>query len=305
VTLGRKNLDSESYRAAVCNGNCSDGFISNHNYELIDLEKEEVCEHCNTHFSKDDTNYFYSALPPENTKSVIKYIGKLKREGYKVMLLIEKPFGSNLQEAIELKELIEKENLSGQVLISDHYLFKKEVLALTSRPFKKVKIVSLEEVGLENRGGYYNSIGALKDMIQSHFLNIFFKLSGNGTNHDDFEVISYERGQYSDYEKDLGRPSETETFVKIMARVGDREIEFLTGKKLGKKHGYISIDEETIQIDHSDNSYIRLFREFFAGGKENFSSIDSSILGWKIIERIEKEKSDLNFYNEGQSVDHF
>ena len=309
ITLGRKDFSSEGYRLYVCDGKCSDSFENKHNYELINFEDEEICRNCRLHLSKKDVNYFYSALPPKNIESVVKYVGKLKRNGYKVSLLLEKPFGSSLKEAIFLKKLIAKENLSKEVAISDHYLFKKEVLSLgPKKSFKKVKIVSLENLGLENRAGYYDSIGALRDMVQSHFFNIVFKLTKNVKKFlNSFEVVHYKRAQYGDgknrgYIKELGKFSETETFAHVKARFDNRELEFITGKKFSSKSGYIAIDDNVSHFDSSDNSYTRPFEDFLSGNKKNFSSINSSIIGWKLIEIIERKKSELSFYEEGTEI---
>jgi len=307
ITLGRKNLDSESYRSLVCGDNCSEDFIKKHVYSVINFEDKEICRDCNIYLDKDNVNYFYSALPPKNIGDVIRYVGRLKYEGYPISLLIEKPFGSSLKEAISLKKLIDEEKLSENVLISDHYLFKKEVMNLPLIPFKKIKIVSLEKVGLENRISYYDGVGALKDMIQSHFLNIFLKLLKNSKEilHT-FEIISYERAQYGNgidegYVKDLGKSSDTETFVKVNGKVGDINFEFVTGKKFDEKISYISIDDDKIILNDLENPYIRLFEDFLSDKREGFLDMETSMLGWELTELIQLKESRLSFYKEGSN----
>ena len=306
VTLGRKDHTDQSYRNFVCDGECDENFSDKHVYVKIDMENGVECQDCLLHLDKKGVNYFYSALPPANIADVVRYLGRLKRDGYRIKLLVEKPFGTSLKDAVNLKKLIAKEKMTEDVLVSDHYLFKKEVMARKPRAFKKLEIVSLEKVGLERRAGYYDGVGALKDMVQSHFFNIAFRLMKNPAKSFAVpKVLVYERGQYGDgkgsgkghdYVRDLGKPSDTETFAHVVMKAGGREFDFVTGKMFVKKTGYISIDGKTIHFNSADNPYVRLLEDFFLGKKDHFATIDESILGWKLTEAIQKKTSKLSFY---------
>lgn len=304
IALGRRDLTTETYWDFATGGKQPQNTQGNHAYLKVNLEDDKMCENCDTYLSKKSINFFYSALPPQNTTAIIGYLDKIKCQGYKVKLLTEKPFGSSLADAIRLKKIIQQKNMEEDVLISDHYLFKKEIVDLKRRPFKKLKIVSIEEVGLENRAGYYDDIGALKDMIQSHFLNIAFKLVGNSQKEfRNFDVTHYLRGQYGDgktngYTRDLGKHSDTETFVHVIIKTDHKEFEFITGKKFNEKSGYLSLDDTVIRFNHHDNPYVRLFKDFFLGKRSEFATIESSIIGWQVTEAIQKKKSPLTFYQE-------
>jgi glucose-6-phosphate 1-dehydrogenase len=300
ITLGRKDLTTKEYRELVTDGDCSKDFLQKHLYVKVDLENPNVPEDFYRYLSKRTTNYFYSALPPAQIKSVIGHVSQIKRRGYKVSLLMEKPFGSSLREALALKKLLKKEQLTSHTLISDHYLFKKEVLALKRQPFKKLKIVSLEEVGLEKRAGYYDDIGALRDMLQSHFLNIAFKLTGTSrAQFTKLTTLLHQRGQYHSYTQELGKPSDTETFVRVVAKIGNKEFEFITGKKFDRKLGYIAVDDKVVHFDSNDNSYISLFKDFLSNKKERFATVDASILGWEITESLARKRPQLVLYPAG------
>ena len=180
------------------------------------------------------------------------------------------------------------------VHISDHYLFKKNILALHKQTFSKLKIVSVEKLGLEGRASYYDSTGALKDMVQSHFLNIVFKLFDDFS---DFKVIKYERKQYDGYESELGKKSDTETFVHLIIESKEKIFEFITGKAFNSKESYIEIDGKRVEIDSSENPYMEKFRRFLNSETNDFPDLEHTFLAWKIIESLPKAK--LGHYKKG------
>ena len=123
----------------------------------------------------------------------------------------------------------------------------------------------------------------------------------------DFRVISYERAQYGDgiktgYVKDLGKPSDTETFVRVVASAGERTFEFITGKKFDKKMGYLSIDGKYIPLENSDNPYVLLFDAYLSGKYNNLVTAETSIFGWKLTELIIKRNAELTYYKPGKKV---
>ena len=97
-------------------------------------------------------------------------------------LIVEKPFGYDLSSAIELNKKISKHFNEDQIYRIDHYLGKETVQNILVTRFSNgifeplwnrnyvhhVEITSVENIGIENRGGYYESSGALRDMVQNH-----------------------------------------------------------------------------------------------------------------------------------------
>jgi glucose-6-phosphate 1-dehydrogenase len=133
---------------------------------------------------------FYLSVPP---KSFPDIIGMLQKHGLAKAepgrwrrVVIEKPFGHDLQSAEELDDLLESVFDPDSVFRIDHYLGKETVqnlLALrfantifeplwNSRYVDSVQITMAEDIGIEGRAGYYDGVGAARDVIQNHLLQL-------------------------------------------------------------------------------------------------------------------------------------
>ncbi|OHA15535.1 MAG: hypothetical protein A3H57_00250 [Candidatus Taylorbacteria bacterium RIFCSPLOWO2_02_FULL_43_11] len=301
IALGRREFTDSMYQALVCEDDeCRKKFEPK--YYKVDFGDSLVCEDCDKYLSKNETNLFYSALPPGQIEDVLKYVGLLKKGGFKVKLLIEKPFGTDLKHAKHLVSVIDQYGLQNDLFISDHYLFKDGVRKVRPRSFSKFKMVSLEDVGLEKRVGYFDRIGTLKDMIQSHFLNTIFRiLNDKAEEFSDFKVDHYVRGQYLGYAKELGKKTETETYVSLGIKTKNKYLEFISGKRFDSKLGYIEIDGKRTDFGASKNDYKNVFSGFINDLRGDFATIDESILAWEIIEKIEMNKKPVVFYPIGMS----
>ncbi|MFZ1807903.1 MAG: glucose-6-phosphate dehydrogenase, partial [Cyclobacteriaceae bacterium] len=132
---------------------------------------------------------FYLSTPPSLYGIIpqnLAAVGLNKQgDGWK-RLIIEKPFGYDLQSALKLKDELLKEWSEEQLFRIDHYLGKETVQNLLVTRFSNgifeplwnrnyinhVEITSAESIGVEKRGGYYESSGALRDMVQNHLLQV-------------------------------------------------------------------------------------------------------------------------------------
>ena len=125
----------------------------------------------------------YLALPPRITIELCKALTTIEiPEGLRLGL--EKPFGSDLESARKLNELLAGLVPENQIFRIDHFLGKSVVLNLlglrfTNRVFEqvwnnqhieRVEITVDEILALEDRAGYYDGAGAMRDMVQSHLL---------------------------------------------------------------------------------------------------------------------------------------
>lgn len=280
--LGRRELDNAGYLDML--GSKPEFKL---NYLQVDFSKLDIKE-----FDENEENLVYISLPPGMIFFVLEYLAGLN---YKFRILVEKPFGSNLEDALRLEKLINTKKLN--VGISDHYLFKPEVLSLKKKEFSSLRIVSLESLGTEARK-YYDGVGAVKDMVQSHFFNILFKLID--FNEKDVKIERVDFGQYRGYAEEIGHKSKIETFARIKLDIKGRKVEFITGKKFDKKLAFLELDSRKVSLLGSDD-YKLIFSDFIAGRKDNFPKISDALIAWKITEKILGIKTKLEKYDDNVS----
>ncbi|MBI3979510.1 MAG: glucose-6-phosphate dehydrogenase [Chloroflexi bacterium] len=131
---------------------------------------------------------FYLATPPSAYAPIIAQLGAagLNRSTGWARIIVEKPFGHDLQSAHELNEQLLAVFRESQVFRIDHYLGKETVQNILALRFGNgifeplwnrqfidhVQIAVAESIGVEGRGRYYEEAGALRDMVQSHMFQL-------------------------------------------------------------------------------------------------------------------------------------
>jgi len=131
---------------------------------------------------------YYMSVPPTVVETISGNLDKahLSHERKRDRLVIEKPFGRDLESADELNKKLLHSWQEKQIFRIDHYLGKETVQNLLAFRFGNalyepiwnrqfidhIQITVGEEVGVEKRGGYYDHSGALRDMIQNHLLQL-------------------------------------------------------------------------------------------------------------------------------------
>lgn len=136
---------------------------------------------------------FYLSVAPEYFEPIaanLKASGLGVTEGWK-RLIIEKPFGRDLESAIELHEKLSQAFAEEEIYRIDHYLGKPMVQNLEALEFANpvfqaiwnnqyianVQITASETVGVEERAGYYEGAGAIRDMVQNHMLQMLMMIA--------------------------------------------------------------------------------------------------------------------------------
>lgn len=131
---------------------------------------------------------FYLSTAPQLFAEAVKQLGEAgltKSRGW-IRVIVEKPFGSDLESARRLNSEIHEYVKESQIYRIDHYLGKETVQNLLVFRFANgiyeplwnrqyidhVQITNAETVGVEGRGGYYESAGVVRDMIQNHVFQV-------------------------------------------------------------------------------------------------------------------------------------
>ncbi len=131
---------------------------------------------------------FYCATPPPTYETIteqLKAAGLNAGDGYH-RIVVEKPFGTDLKSARELNRMVQRVFHEDSVFRIDHYLGKETVQNIMAFRFANsifepiwnchlidsVQITAAEEIGVENRGAYYDKAGTLRDIVQNHALQL-------------------------------------------------------------------------------------------------------------------------------------
>jgi len=192
----------------------------------------------------------FLSTAPTLFKAMIDGLAAAGLTGPKVRMALEKPLGSDLQSSREINDAVAAAFPEQRIFRIDHYLGKETVQNLLALRFANVMFEPLwnsthidhveisvaETIGLEGRGDYYDGAGALRDMVQNHMLQLLALVAMEPPSSYDATAVRDEKvkvlrslrlvtasdivtGQYEGYVEELGRPSDTETFVALKAHL--------------------------------------------------------------------------------------
>ncbi|MDP4238603.1 MAG: glucose-6-phosphate dehydrogenase [Bacteroidota bacterium] len=269
-------------------------FLEHVYYQQVNNQSEEdfgllktYIEHLSATLDIPKNIIYYFSIPPFLYETVaahlIKYGLNAEEDGWK-RIIIEKPFGYSYDTAVELDKNLRSGFNEDQIYRIDHYLGKETVQNIMVTRFSngffepiwnrkyvdRVEITASEKIGVGTRGGYYDSSGTMRDMIQNHLLQVLAVVAMEPPSIFDSESIRNEsvkvlqalrpikpseisqnvvRGQYIEtmvdeaiqkgyrQEKGVAPNSRTETFIAMKVfvdnwRWGDIPFYIRTGKCL-------------------------------------------------------------------------
>lgn len=308
VSIGRRNYSLDKYREIAYNSidiysryqleeNIWDSLKEKIYYKEMDFTNELEYTSLKTYLDSLDDKFntkgnriFYLAVAPNFFDVIASNLHKTKmntNHTHFSRVVIEKPFGSDLKSAKYLNNKIISAFGEENTYRIDHYLGKEMLQNImvirfanslfeplwNNQYIEQIQITSHETLGVENRGNYYEKSGAIRDMVQSHMLQLLSliamekpkSLDHNDIRDEKVKVLkalkkyneeeiakNIVRGQYKNYrnEVNVSPSSKIETYVALKLEVNNkrwRNVPFYirTGKKMPKKATEIVIQFKT------------------------------------------------------------
>ncbi|WP_231202492.1 glucose-6-phosphate dehydrogenase [Helicobacter pylori] len=254
IASGRKELSNEEFLALLCektqlhSREKGEKFLAHISYFCVRLDNPKDFEELSKIATKNKPLIFYFSISPSFFATTAQYLAKNALNHANTRLILEKPLGHDLKTCKEIFQSISTFFKEEQIFRIDHYLGKKGVqnilelrlnnpiLNILWDQISAVEICVYETLGVEERGEFYDKIGALRDMVQNHLLQVLSLIATDLPN--DLKDLRKEkikvlktlqppkdfkkqviRAQYQGYrnENKVNKESQTETFVAIKA----------------------------------------------------------------------------------------
>jgi glucose-6-phosphate 1-dehydrogenase len=200
VGFARREWDTPKFRALVrgwldsddaptASAEVKDAFVSSVGFIRSSFEESEGYEQIGREYAQPANRVFYLATPPDAYQTIVERISSTgladQSRGFS-RIIVEKPLGRDLASARSLNERIATAFPEEQIYRIDHYLGKETVQNImlmrfgnrifepvwNNRYVDHVQITMAETIGVGTRGRYYESAGALRDMMQNHMLQL-------------------------------------------------------------------------------------------------------------------------------------
>jgi len=306
LSTGRQDYDRAAYlafieehsRSFISAANFNEkswvGFLDLLVYVRLDVSNAEIFDTLRDASRDGAQRVFYLATAPSLFTTICDKLAATGLVDANARVVLEKPLGRDLASAVEINEAVGKHFAESQIYRIDHYLGKETVQNLMVLRFgnsileplwrapniSSVQITVAEEVGVGSRAGFYDSAGAMRDMVQNHLMQLLCivamepptSLSPDAVRDEKLKVLrslrrmtladiarDTVRGQYTrgvsgnqevkGYHEESNVPasSHTETFVALRAHIDTwrwSKVPFYlrTGKRMARRSSKIVIE---------------------------------------------------------------
>ena len=233
---------------------------------------------------RDTINAYYLSVGPAVFESIFERLGSLRMVRPDTRIVVEKPFGENLASARRLNRVLARTFNEAQIYRIDHYLGKETVQNLmalrfanalfepvwNARHIDHIQITVAESVGIKGRQGYYDTAGAMRDMVQNHLMQLLClvameppsafepdnvrdeklkviralePVSSNDVVRGQYSALNHVESYLSDADTDL---SATESYIALRCRIANwrwagTPFYLRTGKRLNTRKSEIAV----------------------------------------------------------------
>ncbi len=279
-----------------------------------------------TEFGATTQRLYYLSVAPTVSLPIIKHLSDSGLAHHsETKLMLEKPFGVDLENAEKTIEEIGQYFDEDDVYRVDHYLAKQTVRDLVNHKIdmkyvKSITVTAAEKIAIEGRADFYEQTGALRDFIQSHLLQVAAMVISPKSRIAVLKNLSVDldnvkRGQYEGYKEAAHNPDSTvETFVSIPLHSKGDDGFVLTvesGKALDRKSTDVTIvykdgATEVISLNDATNAYESVYYHAMQGDKQFFVTKDEVLETWRILKPVQEKWAtsvdDLFIYVQGTKM---
>ena len=257
----------------------------------VDLAEPTDYEMLKQHIDlqSDEQLVVYLSVPPFAATRIADNLGRVELNTPNVKILFEKPFGVDLVSAQEMVEHTNKLFHEDQIYRIDHYLAQEmaqNIVAFRSgnallrsvwnrQSIERIEVLALEQVGVEGRANFYEGVGALRDVVQGHLMQLLALVLMDIPSKLDWQLLPklrYQalsriqpadpakslRAQYDGYRAEVDNPkTQTETFVAVELASDSSvwegiPLHLVTGKSLERKITEIKVYFKAADAEQSN-----------------------------------------------------
>ena len=186
---GRSELKRAEFQDLVAEASGSPELAKAADWVRLDYDEPGSYEELKRLLKKSRDVVFYLATPPQTFEGILDALneaGLATKDNPHQRIVVEKPLGQDAASAKKLNRQLMELFVEDQVFRIDHYLAKDTVQNVLAFRFsnsifepvwnrtmvQSIEITAAEEIGIGNRAGYYDRIGAVRDMVQNHVLQV-------------------------------------------------------------------------------------------------------------------------------------